>query len=207
MFREALTNYVEDDDASEGLATSHDEALAESFPSSDPPANGAPATRTPTTTRSRPRRRRAAAAPSRSTLDSESSVAVKLDGEEFNLDHGHVVIAAITSCTNTSNPSVMVAAGLLARNAVERGLTAKPWVKTSLAPGSKVVTEYLDRAGLTEPLEELGFHLVGYGCTTCIGNSGPLPEEISAAVDEGDLVVVSVLSAATATSRAASTPT
>jgi len=121
-------------------------------------------------------------------------VEVTLDDETFNLDHGHVVIAAITSCTNTSNPSVMLGAGLLARNAVARGLTSQPWVKTSLAPGSKVVTEYLDRAGLTDPLEELGFHLVGYGCTTCIGNSGPLPDEVSAAVDEGDLAVCSVLS-------------
>ncbi len=105
-----------------------------------------------------------------------------------------MVIAAITSCTNTSNPSVMIGAGILARNAVQRGLNVQPWVKTSLAPGSKVVTEYLDRAGLTEYLEALKFHLVGYGCTTCIGNSGPLPDEISAAVDEGDLAVCSVLS-------------
>jgi aconitate hydratase len=112
----------------------------------------------------------------------------------FTLHHGHVVIAAITSCTNTSNPSVMVGAGILARNAVARGLRSKPWVKTSLAPGSKVVTEYLDKAGLTEPLEQLGFNLVGYGCTTCIGNSGPLPEEISKVVGEQDLAVVSVLS-------------
>ena len=119
---------------------------------------------------------------------------MELDGESFEVDHGHVVIAAITSCTNTSNPSVMVGAGILARNAVVRGLASQPWVKTSLAPGSKVVTEYLDRAGLTEPLEQLGFNLVGYGCTTCIGNSGPLPEEISQAVSEGDLAVVSVLS-------------
>ena len=125
---------------------------------------------------------------------SETAADVTLDGETFKLDHGHVVIAAITSCTNTSNPSVMLGAGLLARNAVARGLTRQPWVKTSLAPGSKVVTEYLDRAGLTEPLEELGFNLVGYGCTTCIGNSGPLPDEISAAVDEHDLAVCSVLS-------------
>ena len=110
------------------------------------------------------------------------------------LDHGDVVIAAITSCTNTSNPSVMVAAGLLAKAAVARGLTSRPWVKTSLAPGSRVVTAYLDRAGLTEPLEALGFHLVGYGCTTCIGNSGPLPEEVSRAVAERDLAVVAVLS-------------
>jgi aconitate hydratase len=112
----------------------------------------------------------------------------------FTLRHGHVVIAAITSCTNTSNPSVMIGAGILARNALARGLQRKPWVKTSLAPGSKVVTEYLDRAGLTESLEQLGFNLVGYGCTTCIGNSGPLPEEISKVVGEQDLAVVSVLS-------------
>jgi len=116
------------------------------------------------------------------------------DGTETELDHGHVVIAAITSCTNTSNPSVMVGAGILARNALARGLRTKPWVKTSLAPGSKVVTEYLDKAGLTEPLERLGFNLVGYGCTTCIGNSGPLPEEVSKAVGDADLAVVSVLS-------------
>jgi aconitate hydratase len=116
------------------------------------------------------------------------------DGTETELDHGHVVIAAITSCTNTSNPSVMLGAGILARNAVQKGLKVKPWVKTSLAPGSKVVTEYLDRAGLTEYLDELGFNLVGYGCTTCIGNSGPLPEEISDVVGAEDLAVVSVLS-------------
>jgi aconitate hydratase len=116
------------------------------------------------------------------------------DGTETELDHGHVVIAAITSCTNTSNPSVMLGAGILARNAVQRGLKIKPWVKTSLAPGSKVVTEYLERAGLTEYLDELGFNLVGYGCTTCIGNSGPLPQEISDAVGAEDLAVVSVLS-------------
>ena len=108
--------------------------------------------------------------------------------------HGSVVIAAITSCTNTSNPSVMLGAGLLAKKAVEAGLERKPWVKTSLAPGSKVVTEYLERAGLIEPLSKLGFDLVGYGCTTCIGNSGPLPEEISKAIEERDLVVASVLS-------------
>ena len=122
-------------------------------------------------------------------------VALKMaDGREATLDHGHVVIAAITSCTNTSNPSVMVGAGILARNALARGLQSKPWVKTSLAPGSKVVTEYLDKAALTESLEQLGFDLVGYGCTTCIGNSGPLPQEVSEAVAEGDLAVVSVLS-------------
>src|SRR5207247_9734301 len=105
-----------------------------------------------------------------------------------------VVIAAITSCTNTSNPQVMIGAGLLAKKAVERGLHRKPWVKSSLAPGSKVVTEYSEQAGLTPYLEALGFHTVGYGCTTCIGNSGPLPEEISSAIGEGDLVVCSVLS-------------
>jgi aconitate hydratase len=116
------------------------------------------------------------------------------DGTSFDLDHGHVAIAAITSCTNTSNPSVMVAAGLLARNAVEKGLTVKPWVKTTLAPGSKVVSEYYDRAGLTPYLDKLGFNLVGFGCTTCIGNSGPLLPEISSAVASGDLAVVAVLS-------------
>ena len=110
------------------------------------------------------------------------------------LEHGSVVIAAITSCTNTSNPSVMIAAGLVAQKAVARGLTRQPWVKTSLAPGSKVVTEYLDRAGLTEPLNALGFNLVGYGCTTCIGNSGPLPEDVAAEIREQGLVVCSVLS-------------
>src|SRR5207244_4797231 len=122
------------------------------------------------------------------------AVRVELDGESFELDHGSVVIAAITSCTNTSNPSVMIGAGLLAKKAVERGLRRKPWVKSSLAPGSKVVTEYYDQAGLTPYLEALGFHTVGYGCTTCIGNSGPLPEEISAAIAAADLVVCSVLS-------------
>jgi aconitate hydratase len=116
------------------------------------------------------------------------------DGTSFDLDHGHIVIAAITSCTNTSNPDVMVAAGLLAKNAVERGLTSKPWVKTTLAPGSKVVMDYYERGGLTPYLEKLGFDLVGFGCTTCIGNSGPLLPPISAAVADGDLAVVSVLS-------------
>ena len=119
---------------------------------------------------------------------------VAVAGTDYEIEHGSVVIAAITSCTNTSNPQVMVGAGLLAKKAVERGLQSKPWVKTSLAPGSKVVTEYYDRAGLTQYLEQLGFHTVGYGCTTCIGNSGPLPEAISVAVEKGDLVVCSVLS-------------
>jgi aconitate hydratase len=115
-------------------------------------------------------------------------------GADYELDHGSVVIAAITSCTNTSNPQVMVAAGLLARNAVERGLERRPWVKSSLAPGSKVVTRYYEQAELQQYLDDLGFNTVGYGCTTCIGNSGPLAEEISAAIADGDLVVCSVLS-------------
>jgi len=119
---------------------------------------------------------------------------VTLDGETFAVTNGHVAIAAITSCTNTSNPSVMLAAGLLARNAVAKGLETKPWVKTTLAPGSKVVTEYYEKAGLMDDLEKLGFYLVGYGCTTCIGNSGPLPEPISKAVQENDLAVTAVLS-------------
>ncbi|GAB4352217.1 MAG: aconitate hydratase AcnA [Gammaproteobacteria bacterium] len=117
-----------------------------------------------------------------------------VDGGAFRLGHGAVVIAAITSCTNTSNPAVMIAAGLLARNAVARGLSVKPWVKTSLAPGSQVVTDYLAKAGLQEALDSLGFHLVGYGCTTCIGNSGPLDPAIARAVEEGNLVVCAVLS-------------
>ena len=119
---------------------------------------------------------------------------VQLNGDTFGLEDGKVVIAAITSCTNTSNPAVMVGAGLLARNARRRGLSRRPWVKTSLAPGSQVVTDYLDRAGLTDDLEALGFYLVGYGCTTCIGNSGPLPEPISDAINSADLVAASVLS-------------
>ena len=113
---------------------------------------------------------------------------------KFDMKHGNVVIAAITSCTNTSNPSVMLAAGLVAQKAVAKGLQAKPWVKSSLAPGSKVVTDYLKAAGLIEPLEKIGFYLVGYGCTTCIGNSGPLPDPVSKAVDENDMVVCAVLS-------------
>jgi aconitate hydratase len=189
-FRAALADLV-GQDAEEEIAHGHDEAIAETFPASDPPANGAPGHEPD------PHEPAAAPAVAAGTViaeHSETAAEVTLDGETFRLDHGHVVIAAITSCTNTSNPSVMLGAGLLARNAAARGLTRQPWVKTSLAPGSKVVTEYLDRAGLTEPLEELGFNLVGYGCTTCIGNSGPLPDEISAAVNEHDLAVCSVLS-------------
>src|SRR5690606_2392633 len=120
-----------------------------------------------------------------SGLDQEVKVAI---------DHGHIAIAAITSCTNTSNPQVMVAAGLVARKAAERGLTRKPWVKTSLAPGSKVVVDYLERAGLLPDLAKLGFDVVGFGCTTCIGNSGPLPPPIAEAVREHGLALVSVLS-------------
>ncbi len=189
-FREALSGYVQDYDW-------RDEASAESFPSSDPPANGNDLPKAddggPSYARQASSSSSSAAAATLSPRG-DSATTVTHDGESFELDHGHVVIAAITSCTNTSNPSVMIGAGILARNAVARGLISKPWVKTSLAPGSKVVTEYLDRAGLTEPLEQLGFNLVGYGCTTCIGNSGPLAPEISQAVSDADLAVVSVLS-------------
>jgi aconitate hydratase len=188
VFREALRDYV----PSDGDQTdAQDEAVAESYPASDPPSGGSPG-HAPPPSPSQPLPPEGAAATALPRNGTARRVTV--DGETFELDHGHVVIAAITSCTNTSNPSVMVGAGLLARNALARGLRRKPWVKTSLAPGSKVVTEYLDRAGLTEPLEQLGFNLVGYGCTTCIGNSGPLAQEISEAVEEADLAVVSVLS-------------
>jgi aconitate hydratase len=156
----------------------YDKEIADSFPASDPPTGDSAEDREPAPVATlEPKRKR-----------------VQVDGEDYELEHGSVVIAAITSCTNTSNPTVMVGAGLLAKNAVERGLQRKPWVKSSLAPGSKVVTDYLDQAGLTPYLDELGFNLVGYGCTTCIGNSGPLPEPISKAVAEGDLVVCAVLS-------------
>ncbi len=128
------------------------------------------------------------------TSDPAKTASFTIDGQEVTIGHGAVTIAAITSCTNTSNPSVMVGAGLLAKKAVERGLTRKPWVKTTLAPGSKVVTDYYDKSGLTPYLEKLGFDLVGYGCTTCIGNSGPLPVEVSAAVNAQDLAVSAVLS-------------
>jgi aconitate hydratase len=192
-FREAVVAYLPNGAGAAGageLPDAHDEAVAESYPASDPPANGAPGSKAlPGVTSPQLPPAHATAGASRT-----AAVAVKLDGNSFELTHGDVVIAAITSCTNTSNPSVMVGAGILARNAVARGLRSKPWVKTSLAPGSKVVSEYLDRAGLTAPLEQLGFNLVGYGCTTCIGNSGPLPEPISDAVADADLAVVSVLS-------------
>jgi len=136
-----------------------------------------------------------AAAPNATTMTAADGVSVRdPEGNEFQLKHGSVVIAAITSCTNTSNPSVMIGAGLVAKKAAALGLTRKPWVKTSLAPGSKVVTEYLDAAGLSASLDAVGFNTVGYGCTTCIGNSGPLPDHIGAAIKEGDLAVTSVLS-------------
>jgi aconitate hydratase len=162
---------------------SSDKALADTFPASDPTKEQVPGGTPEPEPNSVPV---AVAEPHRTR--------VRVGDEDYFVEHGSVVIAAITSCTNTSNPQVMVGAGLLAKKAVERGLRSKPWVKTSLAPGSKVVTEYYDRAGLTQYLEQLGFHTVGYGCTTCIGNSGPLPEPISAAVEQGDLVVCSVLS-------------
>ncbi len=189
-FRKALHDYV-------GLhaatpETSLDETLEETFPASDPPSMN-------------PRFADDDADPA--VVEALTSAAEGSNGRPtkptrvesaeygtFELDHGAVVIAAITSCTNTSNPSVMLGAALLARNAVNRGLSVKPWVKTTMAPGSQVVTDYYEKAGLWPYLEKLGYNLVGYGCTTCIGNSGPLPDEISAAVNEADLTVVSVLS-------------
>ncbi|MPY91632.1 MAG: aconitate hydratase AcnA [Acidimicrobiia bacterium] len=166
-----------------------DRADANSFPASDPPSAAADGggSGQPDPTAGRP-------TDSGAPVPHDRVNVTLASGEHVTLDHAAVVIAAITSCTNTSNPSVMLAAGLLARNAVERGLARKPWVKTSLAPGSQVVMSYYERAGLTPFLEKLGFDLVGYGCTTCIGNSGPLPAEISAAVGEHDLAVAAVLS-------------
>jgi len=184
-FRSALRDYVTN--GAETPHTSMDEASEESFPASDPIAPGTASDGEPA-----PKVQSAA-----NGAQGRVSQPVKVTSEErgeFELDHGAVVIASITSCTNTSNPSVMLGAALLARNAVEKGLSVKPWVKTSMAPGSQVVSNYYEKAGLWPYLEKLGFHLVGYGCTTCIGNSGPLPEEISAAVQENDLSVVSVLS-------------
>ncbi|MGH2974208.1 MAG: aconitate hydratase [Solirubrobacterales bacterium] len=181
-FLESLREF--DPDAAESLGNNYDEAVAGTFPASDPPAEEH------NDDRGKPRH-------ADTVVEERHAEPVTLtlgDGTEAQLDHGRVVIAAITSCTNTSNPSVMVGAGLLAKKAVERGLESKPWVKTSLAPGSTVVTDYLEQAGLTEYLDRLGFNLVGYGCTTCIGNSGPLPPEISEAVNEHELVVCSVLS-------------
>ena len=167
---------------------SPEDASAESFPASDPPSSTAGVTGD-----GEPSER--VHAPSHPDGDHARPVTVtRADGTSFELAHGAVTIAAITSCTNTSNPSVMVAAGLVAEKAVERGLRSQPWVKTSLAPGSQVVTDYLEGAGLTPYLDALGFQLVGYGCTTCIGNSGPLAPDISAAIEEGDLAVAAVLS-------------
>jgi aconitate hydratase len=176
MFRAALGSYVDGD----SVQDSHDEAEAESFPASDVPSFTEAAT--------------VPSAANGSHGRTSSPVPVSIDGAEAVIDHGAVVIAAITSCTNTSNPSVMIGAALLAKKAVEKGLSRKPWVKTSLAPGSKVVTDYYDRAGLTPYLDKLGFNLVGYGCTTCIGNSGPIITAVSEAVNSADLAVTAVLS-------------
>jgi aconitate hydratase len=184
-FRDALDEYVDDSGDQKG----YDEAVAESFPASDAPShdgaqhNGSPAPRdhgsVDHTVSGRP---------------SNPAAITLADGTTCEVDHGAVAIAAITSCTNTSNPSVMIGAALLAKKAVEKGLQRKPWVKTTLAPGSKVVSDYYEKAGLTPYLDKLGFNLVGYGCTTCIGNSGPLIPEVSQAVNDNDLAVVSVLS-------------
>src|SRR5215210_5027460 len=160
----------------------HDKALADTFPASDPTSEQAPGGE------------ELSDPPVTVAVTEPERHPVHVRGADYDIEHGSVVIAAITSCTNTSNPQVMVAAGLLAKKAIERGLQRKPWVKSSLAPGSKVVTKYYEQAGLTRYLDELGFQTVGYGCTTCIGNSGPLSQPISDAVAEGDLVVCSVLS-------------
>jgi aconitate hydratase len=179
-FREALRDHV----AAEEL-TGYDESVDESFPASDSPSHSGSDSSEPHEYGEEPA----------DIARPNKQVSVTLsDGTSFELDHGAVTIAAITSCTNTSNPSVMIGAALVAKKAVERGLNRKPWVKTTLAPGSKVVSDYYDRSGLTPYLDKLGFNLVGYGCTTCIGNSGPLIPEVSAAVHEDDLAVVSVLS-------------
>jgi aconitate hydratase len=179
QFEEDLKDYAEVDHDIVDLT------ISESFPASDP--NGL----TPEDAHSHHEHHHQSHAPK--TASKPTDVTLD-DGRSFTLDHGAVAIAAITSCTNTSNPSVMLAAGLLARNASKKGLKAKPWVKTTLAPGSKVVTDYYDKAGLTGYLEDLGFYLVGYGCTTCIGNSGPLLDDIAGAVQRNDLAVTAVLS-------------
>jgi aconitate hydratase len=186
-FRHDLLNYV----SHNADAGTLDESLEESFPASDPPSFTQADTHVTDTDRIPPIYSAAHGAAGR------ISNAVKVttaDGREFELDHGAVSIASITSCTNTSNPSVMLAAALLARNAVDKGLASKPWVKTSVAPGSKVVTDYYEKSGLTPYLEKLGFYIVGYGCATCIGNSGPLDAEISEAIQANDLSVAAVLS-------------
>jgi aconitate hydratase len=179
-FREALRDFVDIEEL-----IGWDESVDESFPASDVPSHGSGESLAP---HEYGEEQADIARPSKQVPITLS------DGTSFDLDHGAVVIAAITSCTNTSNPSVMIGAALVAKKAVERGLNRKPWVKTTLAPGSKVVSDYYDRSGLTPYLDKLGFNLVGYGCTTCIGNSGPLIPEVSAAVHEHDLAVVSVLS-------------
>ncbi|GAA3278339.1 aconitate hydratase AcnA [Paenarthrobacter aurescens] len=182
QFRKDIHNYVAIEDGSV------DESLDESFPASDAPSFTHADSHTTETDRVYSAANGAHGRPS-------SPVKVTTaDGREFELDHGAVSIASITSCTNTSNPSVMLAAALLARNAVDKGLTSKPWVKTSVAPGSKVVTDYYEKSGLTPYLEKLGFYIVGYGCATCIGNSGPLEPEISEAIQANDLSVTAVLS-------------
>ncbi|MBI2243793.1 MAG: aconitate hydratase AcnA, partial [Nocardioides sp.] len=185
-FRGALRAYVDHEESA--ISGAYDEALEESFPASDTPAahedvHG-----------QTPARDYLSTAPKDNGRASNPAVVTLSDGTECELDHGAVAIAAITSCTNTSNPSVMIGAALLAKKAVEKGLQRKPWVKTTLAPGSKVVSDYYERSGLTPYLDKLGFNLVGFGCTTCIGNSGPLAPEISAAINENDLAVASVLS-------------
>ena len=196
-FRGALAAYVTSEDESDSgpddaaSATGYDESVEETFPASDPVAGGAQDETEQA--ESRPTDY-ASCAPTDGGRPSNPIEVTLQDGTRFELDHGAVTIAAITSCTNTSNPSVMIGAALLAKKAVERGLSRKPWVKTTLAPGSKVVSDYYEKAGLTPYLDKLGFNLVGYGCTTCIGNSGPLIPEVSAAVNEADLAVVSVLS-------------
>lgn len=182
QFRKDIHNYVAIEDGSV------DESLEESFPASDPPSFTHADSHTTESARV------ISAANGSHGRPSSPVHVVTEDGREFELDHGAVSIASITSCTNTSNPSVMLAAALLARNAVEKGLVAKPWVKTSVAPGSKVVTDYYEKSGLTPYLEKLGFYIVGYGCATCIGNSGPLDAEISEAIQANDLSVTAVLS-------------
>ena len=184
-FREQIPDYVGDDPDKKDYSRL-DESVDETFPASDPGAvsNGHADDHKPVESAAKHAKGRVS-----------NPVTVKSDElGEFVVDHGAVVIAAITSCTNTSNPQVMLGAALLARNAVEKGLTSKPWVKTTMAPGSQVVSDYYEKAGLWPYLEKLGFYLVGYGCTTCIGNSGPLPEEISKAVNDNDLSVAAVLS-------------
>ncbi|VXB97336.1 aconitate hydratase [Aeromicrobium sp. 9AM] len=184
-FRGALAAYVDAD--ADAISGEWDESLEESFPASDPPSNEHADGQTPA-------RDYLSCAPADGGRPSNPQEVTLEDGATFVLDHGAVTIAAITSCTNTSNPSVMIGAGLLAKKAVEKGLQRKPWVKTTLAPGSKVVTDYYEKSGLNVYLDKLGFNLVGYGCTTCIGNSGPLIPEVSQAVNEGDLAVTAVLS-------------